>query len=590
LKLRAWTAVAVMILAAVWVPFLGLITASAAAPDFNVIVQEYSAETKTYIPVTKTEPSNVVRVVIERTNVLTNLGGIRFKLAYNKNAMECQAAASVCCINDSKGMMTYTANAEKGEIIISWDTMAANTSPSGNLFTVSFVVKETTVTSASFDLTILDLYDSSDKDISSVKTASASVLISKITFTEATLNIFRALSAITYPGSLTAIVTAENTFAEFSASQVAVFRNDYPALYNDFVSARNKYNELAGQAVAEKILQEASAFRTENARVLSLTTDTVAIADDADVKKASTMLEAMSPQARALITQGEKDLIKALGAKITELKRAESDRLSALSDANDFINSYQTLWGLSDTLIKNSYDSLAPSISEALAYYNSLLSNEAKAHLTAEKAYLDSAQALINSILAGKDAERKTMEKVTAFQLRWVKLFSLNAATVTIADETALKLMLDDLNAQDADVREKLAGRKTFAENLLSTISSKKDQLPGTTEEDDTDNDNPANNPGANETENTGTNDNQGDGGSGSNNNNAGTQAADKEDTKPSAAKPIVLIRDIPLIIKVLSLMLLGAILLMIYPAFMYVKMLRNEGAVMRNGRFGESL
>jgi len=587
--------------------FFGLITVNAAAPDFDVITEEYSDTSKSYIPISQTTPSNVVRVVVKRITPLTNLGGIRFKLTYNKNIMECQTYASTCFIQDAKGLMSFTDNAEKGEIIISWDTTAINTNASGDLFAISFVVKETAETSAAFDLTILDLYDSNYNNISSVKTARATVAISKISFTEATLNIFRALSTIVYPTSLNAIVTAENTFAEFSAAQISALRDSYPVLYENFVSARNKYNELAGNAVMEKIIQEAALFRTTNARVLSLDTATVKIEDDADIKKAGTMLETMSPQAKALISQQEKDLIKALSDKTSQLKKAEADRLSALSDANDFINSYQNIWNLSDTSIKSSYDSLAPIISEALVYYNSMLSPEARAYVTEQKAYLDAAQAIINAILANNEAERKTMEKVTAFQLRWVKLFSLNAATVSIADETALKLMLDDLNAQEAAVREKLLSRKTFSENLLQTIDSKKAQLPVVP---DVTNPNESGNSNINnDTPDVIGNNNDGNGNNNENNNNSGDSVNDnegnniggsnnensdntviKDDKAPAAVSPIVLIRDIPLIIKALSLMLAGAIILMIYVAFIYMKMLRRDGFIMKNGRLGETL
>lgn len=72
------------------------------------------------------------------------------------------------------------------------------------------------------------------------------------------------------------------------------------------------------------------------------------------------------------------------------------------------------------------------------------------------------------SALVENNAEEKALrEKVNAYQSKWIYVLALTEETVTIGDETAINMALNDYKSLDPEVQERLAARKAGQESCF---------------------------------------------------------------------------------------------------------------------------
>lgn len=477
------------------------------------------------------------------------------------------------------------------------------------------------------DMSVQTLFDHTGADIQVGAVASAVISVGTISFSPEVLALFEAIRPENIKfnqETLNAIVAAETAVKNFTRDEFNAFKQLYPTHYANYLQARNRYNELAAEAPYEQIQAEIDAFKTkfadvlalteytvktENearikeaetylanmsdqaksfldmqtknkiptllaavyklkyADVLALTEKTVTLAHEDRVREASRALNDMSDQAKSYLDSQTKELVAVLLAKVKELRKAADEKADLEAEVNDFIRMYEStlhnLWTVEKDTVDAAYDEIAPIVSEALMVYDGL-SDAAKERLTQQKKRLDDLKKQIDELLKNDEHAKIVQDQVTEFLARWRDLLNLKASTVTVGDETALRMMLAD--ALDADnkrtypdeVRAKLQRYIDNAKNLLATIENMKkeqpDEDPVVPVEPDT-------------SEPT-----------------TPTEPAPPPPTTPSSVDPDVLtvtnketlVRQIPPIILILGCVCLGLIVVGIYPTVVYLKLMKS--------------
>jgi formylglycine-generating enzyme required for sulfatase activity len=158
-------------------------------------------------------------------------------------------------------------------------------------------------------------------------------------------------------------------------------------------SLKTKIGELKAAASPQGL---ADAFKTGRAETLGKTVDTVQLSDETAVNAALAAYDALSDEAKALLTT-EKAKLDGLKAKIEELKAEATPQ--DLADA--FKTGHAEILGKTVDTVQSSDET---AVDVALNAYETLV-NEAKALLTEEKTKLDGLKAKIGELNGGTGAE-----------------------------------------------------------------------------------------------------------------------------------------------------------------------------------------
>lgn len=147
---------------------------------------------------------------------------------------------------------------------------------------------------------------------------------------------------------------------------------------------------------------DANAFKTTHSAILAETVSTIAIGDQTALSAAVTAYNALTSEAKALLT-AEKTLLDNLQDKIDDLVAAQ-----AQADANSFKTTYATELGRTLATVAN-----GDNIAAAISAYNALTA-EAKALLTSEIALLNNLEAREDAIAAVQAAQGGTRAAMKA--------------------------------------------------------------------------------------------------------------------------------------------------------------------------------
>ncbi|MBP3626488.1 MAG: hypothetical protein J6J39_00400 [Clostridia bacterium] len=443
-------------------------TALAEDVSFYLQIQKYDLAEKKYVDCTAVYPDDSIRVTIS-SDVINNIGGMRAILNFDNSLLEVKGDSSECVIADDTAILTFAENQEKATASVIWFTNSNNISVEGKLFCFYFKAKTFTSNSTlNFKLNIVELYDSGNVDISNGNSFEKSIPALAKVISDADLQIFRKLLVIEYnQETLKNISAADMLFKSYSGTQVLVFKAQNPDLYNAYINAQNKYNELALQASQQEAQKEKEKFISRNQQIINKNLDNVTVADSDAITSLESEYNSLSPRAKLLIDQKTKDKIGALSKKLTEIKQNEENA----GAAQTFKNDYAALWSMDYETLK-AEETFRTMVSEAVMVYDMMLTDGVKALLSAEKDKLDKLSAWCNEIVADNEEEKKLSEEVSNFQKKWIYVLTLNSSNVEISDKSAIELMLEDLSSQSSEIQERLSAKKTAAEQLLTILET----------------------------------------------------------------------------------------------------------------------
>lgn len=330
-----------------------------------------------------------------------------------------------------------------------------------------------------FQATISNALDKNYQDVAlSEKTGKAMVTLKNWTLSNAQKEIFKALETIVYaPGtaedSKATIDKADKIYDGLTAAEKVRFKSQYPSLFENYRTAWTRYYDASLEASQAAIKAEVERFVQENREALSI--ESPEEVNDSNYQK---VLDAIDTYGK-LTGQAQ---VKALDykAKLDKLQDAAqkiADQIAADSDAETyFINPYKNvLWNLKDADINvETYADLMLVVAEAQAEYDNLAHSKLSSDMKNKVAkYYNRLQEIAKQVteIAKQVGEDETVQKeIEAFTEKWHVVTRLTALTVGVDDKTAIEMMLEDFDKLSDIAKERMASRKTMAEQLLTMI------------------------------------------------------------------------------------------------------------------------
>lgn len=464
-----------------------------ASADMSLDVRKFDSAAGKYTPVTQANAGDLIYIGVTLTPV-SALGGITFTLEYDEALFTLDKAKSFSTIVDSKSEMFVTAN--NGKITVAWDTLSKDTAVSGVVFYVALrisgaVAKDTVCT---FPTAIVEMFDGSSNQTTINGTVKNTPQVTLVTtqLPQELLDLAASLANLTYnpnndpslgKDSLADIEACEELYSTLNPQQQISFKNNYATLYENLSTARTRYYRLAESEAERLAREEVENFKKKFADVLALTVDTVQLSDKAAVDEAyNWMQELLSPQAKVLLDDQTKQHLTDLYNMVAELAADEAAKEEALQAAQEYLDTYGYLF--TDVYLASfhaAYAEDAPRVMEAELMY-SLLPQLAQDMLTKEYAILQQLLDLIDQYTA-EDAElAELLEKVADFQNAYKYVYTLNAGNVSIADQSAIQMVIDAFNALDdeeeAELKARLQPKITQLQNLLQIIETMNNSKP----------------------------------------------------------------------------------------------------------------
>lgn len=336
----------------------------------------------------------------------------------------------------------------------------------------------------SFEATIDNALDKNYKDVVlKAKKEKVTIALQDWTLSESEKEVFASLKTIVYaPGTVddskAGIDKADMIYKEMTASEKVKFKNQYPELFENYRTAWTRYYDASLEASQAAIKAEVERFASENREALMLTNPEQV--DDSNYQKVLDAIEAYGKltaqaQVKALDYKAGLDKLQDTAQKI-------ADRIQADADAETyFIRPYEsTLWNLKESDVNNeTYADLMVLVAEAQAEYDNL-SHDKMSDIMKEKVtgYYDKLQKISKRITelakqAGENA--KIQKEIEAFTEKWHVVTRLTALTVGVNDKTAIEMMLEDFAKLSDVAQQRLASRKTMAEQMLELIKGMND-------------------------------------------------------------------------------------------------------------------
>lgn len=450
------------------------ITAGASGIPFSLTVQR-RLSSGSFENTTEALQDDMLKLCVSMNNT-TALSSMRLRVTYDKTAVTPVANSVECLISDPSGEFTANLNEDKSRITAMWDTVSMNTKPNGTVFTFLFSVNDvSSQMSAVFGLSVEEIYNSSNGAESAEVTApSVTVLINPQTFTAEELAVFEKLAVIKYPDSKADIDEAKTLFASFSATKVKAFYAKYPELYEYYRTASTRYNELQEQASYAEIDKAIENFLTKYSRILSLDKSKVTLDDKSDIKSAAGELDAMSPTVLSRMDDSVKTHIKELSSVLNELEKIAKEQTKAAAEYQEFLENFDYVLSLDENAVASNFEDIAPLISEAVTSFE-FMSDLAQQMGEKEKLQLNELAALVEKYSKEHEETAALLEEQQAFLKKWSAISALSPSTVSLGDETAIKMMLSEIEAMPEELQATLAMRKSMLQRLLDKIETLKE-------------------------------------------------------------------------------------------------------------------
>lgn len=457
---------------------IGVAVPAGAANTVQLTLKSKDYQNGAFTDSTHFSAGETVYVALE-TTAIASLGGITLKLNFDKDLFTFREQSSFAVMNDGKGELYFNNN--EGVVTAVWETTLSDTAVVAGpmIYFVFESNKDITENSTgSFSVTVSEMFDGStaQKNISFAAPAAINVTLVTQEIPANKLSLFEALETISYPSSMDDIVKAEEAFAAFTGAQQATFKAKYSKLYEYFTTARTRYYKLAEQATLDSVLAEVKAFETNYADVLSLTPETVTLADAARVKEAANALEGMSSVAKTKLSEAKKQLVAELKARVLVLEAEDKATNEAKTEIEEFRQSYTQLFDDEDITqyFETSHTLYSPLVSEAILVYG-ILSEKAQEILEPEYKQLQEWREMLDTVIANDKREQEIVASVSDFQQQYIDVFKLNVRNVELNDETAIKMALAAYKKiEDKDVAERLSPKIKILESLLKVIDSLK--------------------------------------------------------------------------------------------------------------------
>lgn len=454
-----------------------LLAASAAVPAFAAGTARISIRTAAggngqYVDTSRFTAGDTIYLPIQITGVnATCVRGFTASVAYDESLLSFDNA-SFCAVQDKDAY--FMTNASNGKAVIAWDTTAMDTVFSGDVFYLQFTVNQGDAASVQtqFTLDVKEFYESVSgfPDIAyQIAARTAAVTLEFETVPSDMLQKAARLETVT-ADSLADITAAETAFHAMTTTQQQLMKSKYPTQYEWLSTARTRYNRAVEQAGEEKIAQLALQYQTRYGEVLKLTVETVAASDRTRVQEAKTAYGNLPSSVTSRLDRNIPKLLSALLDKIDILD-------DCAKEVREYRNAYGYLMELTDTMLESGFSKYSTLIDEAVMVFDTLLP-ESQTALANEIAAIRALQGKCDAIAAADEAEAALRAKVSAFQQKWLYVFTLNNSNVTVGDKSAIKMVLADYEKQEDEVRERLASRMKTLHTLLTAIEKLEQAAP----------------------------------------------------------------------------------------------------------------
>ncbi len=525
-------------------------------------------------------PQNTLIVTAEQTTVTTG-DTVQVTLSFSRNIMTLTGLAVKLHYDSTQysyipgsaqsqltmGQQTVTNNTQDAQnsYVLAFWAMAQEEDPAknvgGTLLTLSFRCNAPEGSTHSFIAEVREAWDEQEKKIDiATDTNGAQVQVTGAVLTAGEKAAFEKLLDIRYgategaPDSKADIEAAKALFDSFDAAKKVNFKNANPDLFAAYQNAWSNYWKAAEAQSNAAIQTEVQTFLNAEGTqtVLGMKTDDVTAANGQLVKDVFKRYDALSDAAKTMLG-GE------MKTKLTALNKAATTALNNAEDAQiaeealmDLLSRYSGIWDLTDDVVRDNYQSLSeliPGAKQEFAGLNLSAMSQEKQDLAAKyQGQLTQYEKIIEQTLADLAAEALIQEEMAGFNQRWSDILKLNALTTKISHEYAVEMMLEDYEKLSQQAKERLASHKSKGEQLLQMIAELKQsqQEPPA-----------ADTPGA-------TNPPQ--------NNQPGGNLPEEEPTvEVLPGDTTVYVRNIPLIVKIMLLVMFAGLLSLIFPACLYV-------------------
>lgn len=404
----------------------------------------------------------------------TKVGGFACEITYNSDVLAFSNDTWTTVSDEDAVFYKYDKN---GTVTLLWDTVSAGTVFDGDVIYVVFESKEdiSEDTDLKFTLTVEDFYELSNDYPNipyeiSAKTVNAKIVIESIP--QNVVQAFQKLEVVkATQESLDNIVDAEMLWESLTNNQQKLFVKNYGEEYDWFSTARNRYNKAVNQASIDEINRQVEDFKTTYGAVLALTTETVTTRHADAVDAATKAYEILPTSVTTRLDQGIPQLLEDLGERIEELEEAKAE-------AETFISEYSETANITESMLESNYTAYSVMVDEAMMMYD-ILSEDAKSLVSELYEKLAALQKKSDEIAAANEALAVTRDEVNAYQQKWLKVFTLNAGNVSIADKTAIEMAIADYAKLSKPAQESLASRITMLKSLLSKIETSSEGSSG---------------------------------------------------------------------------------------------------------------
>ncbi len=440
-----------------------------AAQVATLSVKAYQLVADSYQPVTSVMPADRIVVRILANSAVNSVAGLALTLRYDSTVLAYRNRYTLH-ISDENGSFSVNNVETEGEagIRLLWDTTTADTQLDGLLFSFEFEVLGAEVDTTALTLEV-DAFFEQDRDQSEI---SANVNNCVLTLGTVDFSPFQALKdhEIRYDdATLQRIAAAEAAFAGFTGAQKTAFIKNHGDLYKAFTNARPEYNRLAQAAKKEELLAEAEKFISDFAELWVLEKNAEDILDyEEQVNLADATYQALSDGSKTRIAAQypEKiaDLLTAIDDRKYDIQQAEAFR-------EDEYSGFYLLWSIDDATVQATYTDLISMVSAADNAYKAL-SDYAKTLVSREYGKLTHIQALIDQLAESDKNAAALQETVNAFVQKWSKVFLLNVANVSLKDQSAIEMAIQDSENLDAAAQAVLKSRIDNLKKLLTVIEA----------------------------------------------------------------------------------------------------------------------
>ncbi len=398
-------------------------------------------------------------------------GGFEIDLEYDRQLLDFMPGSSIWLVPHSADCLTANLTSTGANVL--WESGTAATL-SGEIYYAAFKVRSISEnTLITITLTVGQLFDSDMDDISvsySHKQVSFELLTSTLSPSE--LAPFQKLKTVIYPDSKADIEAADTAFQALGSAKQQLLKKSYSEIYNDYITARSRYNRLVEDAAEQAILDELASFADAHSEVLKLTPETVGLGDSDAVALANKALKnedtVYSKRAEVLLNKAYGELINALQNAIEELQDIEKE-------IADYKEAYSNLFDLDEKTVQMDLDSYAEMLEEAISVYDGK-SDALKSALKAQYDSMVKMQAYCAEQLALEEASLALAKEVSAYQAQWLNVLLLNTATVSVGDETAINMAITAYNSLSDEAKAHLAPRIKNLEAMLKLIEGMKNQ------------------------------------------------------------------------------------------------------------------